>query len=99
MTTITAVMPISIPSAALRQMDEAERTRVLNAAFDSSSESLSAYLAVLSARLRVYEQRYELPTSTLTAALASGALRETAEVSAWLFWAELRSQLAGKARP
>jgi hypothetical protein len=98
-TSITTAMPVSIPSAALGQMDEAERTRVLNAAFDSSPESLTAYLAVLGARLRVYEQRYELPTSTLTAALASGELRETADVSAWLFWADLRSQLAGKARP
>jgi hypothetical protein len=92
-------MPVSIPSAALRQMDEAERTRVLSAAFDTSPDALAAYMAVLGARLRTFEQRYELPTSSLAEALDSGQLRETADVSAWLFWADLRSQLVGKTRP
>ena len=99
MATITVRMPVSIPSAALRQMDEAERTRVLNAAFETSPEALAAYVAVLAARLRAYEQRYELPTSALSEALDSGQLRETADISAWLFWADLRSQLVGKTRP
>jgi hypothetical protein len=92
-------MPVSIPSAALRQMEEAERTRVLNAAFDTTPEALAAYVAVLSARLLAFEQRYELPTSSLAEALDSGQLRETADVSAWLFWADLRGQLVGKTRP
>jgi hypothetical protein len=80
-------------------MDTAERTRVLNAAFDTSPESLAAYVAVLAARLRAFEQRYELPTSALSEALAAGQLRETADVSAWLFWADLRSQLVRETRP
>lgn len=86
-------MPVTIPSAALRNMSEAERTRLLDAAFDSSPEPLANFLAVLDARLRVFEQRYELPSTALPEALASGELRETAEVSEWLFWAQLRSHL------
>lgn len=58
-------------------MSEAERTRLLDVAFDSSPEALANFLAVLDARLQVFEQRYELP--------ASGELRETGEVSEWLF--------------
>ena len=92
-------MPVTISSAALRQMTDEERTRALDAAFAESPEALANYLAVLDARLRVFEQRYELPTSTLPDALASGRLRDTAEVSEWLFWAHLRSELARKARP
>jgi hypothetical protein len=80
-------------------MSEAERTRLLDAAFADSPEALANYLAVLEARLRVFEQRYELPTSGLPEALASGLLRDTADVSEWLFCAQLRSDLAGKARP
>jgi hypothetical protein len=92
-------MPVTIPSAALRQMSEAERTRLLDAAFAHSPEALANYLAVLDARLRVFEQRYELATSALPDAMASGQLRDTADVSEWLFWAQLRSDLAREARP
>lgn len=92
-------MPVTIPSAALRQMSEAERTRLLDAAFAHSPEALANYLAVLDARIRVFEQRYELPTSALPEAMASGQLRDTADVSEWLFWAQLRSDLAREARP
>lgn len=91
-------MPVTIPSAALRHMSEAERTRLLDAAFDSSPRALANYLAVLDARLRVFEQRYELPSTALPEALASGQLRDTADVSEWLFWAHLRSDLAREAR-
>jgi hypothetical protein len=92
-------MPVTIPSTALREMSEAERTRVLNAAFDTSPEELAAYVTVLEARLRVFEQRYELPSSALPDALASGQLRDTADVSAWIFWAHLWGQLVRQTRP
>lgn len=96
---VSSQMPVTIPSAALRQMTDAERARVLDAAFDWTPEALDNYFAVLDARLRVFEQRYELPSAALSEALATGRLHDTAEVSEWLFWAHLRSDLAGKARP
>jgi len=74
-------MPVTIPSAALRQMTEAERARLVDAAFDWSPEALENYLAVLDARLQVFEQRYELPSSALSEALSSGRLHDTADVS------------------
>lgn len=97
--TIRTIMPVTIPSEALRHTTEAERTQLLNAAFDSSPQALVNFLAVLDARLRVFEQRYELPSSSLADALASGQVRDTADVSEWLFWAHLRSDLARGARP
>ena len=97
--TIRATMPVTIPSAALRAMTSEERARLLNAAFDISPEALDNFIAVLDARLRVFEQRYELLSSALPEAMASGQLRDTADVSEWLFWAHLRSDLAREARP
>ena len=60
---VRSQMPVTIPSAALRQMTDAERARLVDAAFDWTQEALDNYLAVLDARLRVFEQRYELPSS------------------------------------
>ena len=74
-------MPITIPSAALRRMTEEERARLLDPALAESPQALANYLAVLDARLREFEQRYELPTSALREAMASGQLRVTADVS------------------
>src|SRR3972149_12217573 len=90
-------MPVTIPSAALRQMSEEERARLLDAAFSAAPEALAAYLAVLDARLRVFEQRYELLSSQLHEALERGLLRDTADVSEWLFWVDLRRQPAREA--
>jgi hypothetical protein len=81
-------------------MTEDERARFLDAAFDSAPDTLENYLAVLTARLREFEHRYELPTSSLPDAMATGRLHDTADVSKWLFWARLRDDLlAQKARP
>lgn len=92
-------MPLTIPSSALRHMTEAERAKLIEGAFAVSGEALANYLKVLDARLRVFEQRYELPSSELHSALTAGELRDTAEVSEWLFWVDVRSQLERKTRP
>ena len=96
---IGTTMPVTIPTAVLRQMGETERTQLIDAAFEWPPDALANYLAELDARLRVFEQRYELPSNNLAEALLSGRVYDTADVSAWLFWAELRSELAQKARP
>lgn len=96
--TFTGTMPVTIPSAALRQMSDAERTRLLDAAFSEAPEALAGYLAVLDARLRVFEQRYELPSSELHQALERRLLPDTADVSEWLFWADVRTGLAERAQ-
>jgi hypothetical protein len=79
-------------------MSAEERTRLLDSAFAQAPEALSNYIAVLDARLRVFEQRYELRSSELAAALQSGRLHDTADVADWLFWVDVRSQLAREAR-
>jgi len=91
-------MPVTIPSSALAHMSEPERERLLEAAFAAAPGALQNYLLVLQGRLRAYEHRYELPTTDLRSALETGTLRETAEVSEWLFWSDLWSLLARETR-
>lgn len=90
---------MTIPSAMLAFMSDEERARVLESVMARSADVLGDYMTVLDARLRMFEQRYELPSSELETALASGRLPDTAETSDWLFWVYLRSDLAGQARP
>lgn len=91
-------MPHTISSSDLRKMSAEDRARFVEAAFADSGEALSSYLDLLDTRLRVFEQRYEMPSSDLPAAVESGALPDTAEISEWLFWADVRRQLARETR-
>jgi hypothetical protein len=65
-------MPRTLPSAALAFMSEEDRARLLESAVAHSSKVLRDYMAVLDARLRVYEQPYEVSSADLVTALESG---------------------------
>lgn len=95
---LSGTMPVTIPSSVLMHLSDAERERLLNAAFDPAPEALGNYLLVLQGRLRAFEHRYEIPTTELHHALEAGTLRETADVSEWLFWSDLWSRLARETR-
>lgn len=91
-------MPTTIPSVALGQMTEADRNRLLDAAFVDDPVARASFLAVIEARLRVFESRYEISSTELGHALRAGDLRDTADVSQWLFWTEVWSRCARQAR-
>ncbi len=91
-------MPFTISSSDLRKLSPEDRERFVEAAFADSGEALSNYLVALDARLRVFERRYEMPSSALPAAIEGGQLAETAEISEWLFWVDVRRQLARETR-
>lgn len=92
-------MPHTISSSDLRKMSAEDRERFVEAAFADSGEALAGYLDLLDTRLRVFEQRYEMPSSDLPAAVEAGQLPDTADISEWLFWADVRRQLARETRP
>lgn len=92
-------MAYTIPSAALGLLPESERNRLLDAALSPSPQVTQDYILILDARLRAFEIRYEIASSQLHSVLASNQLPETAEVSRWLFWIQLRDFLAREARP
>lgn len=91
-------MPVTIRSADLGTMSEAELARVLDAAMTPSPEALASYLAELDTRIQVYERRYEIPSSDLPAALARHLFPETADISRWMFWVNVRTHLGREAR-
>lgn len=97
---VRSAVPTTIRSADLRNMTEEERARVIDEAFEHADETEADYLAELDARIKEFEVRYEVPTSGLYEALAAGRLYDTADVSQWMFWADVREDiLARKARP
>ena len=81
---------VSIPSSALSVLSRKERGRLLDIAFSQSPRQIEAYLLILAARLRVFERRYEMPSTNLTEAMRSGAIRETREVRLWLSLVKLQ---------
>ena len=89
----------TIPSSALVQLSESDRDKLLGSLFVSDPETVAGYLAVIDARLRVFEQRYEIPTGGVPAAIGAGRLADTADVSQWLFWMDVRGRIAEQTRP
>jgi hypothetical protein len=86
-------MPVRVNSADLSRMSETDRARAFGLA---SPDTRIVYLKQVEAKLRDFEERYEMPSSELPKALETGQVRETGEVSQWRFWTYVRSQLAGK---
>ena len=89
---------LGFSSSALQGMSQTERDHMLLHAFEDSAETETIYLADLGCRLRDYELRYELLSDELDAALARGLIRETREVSQWVFLAKVKQHLARSAR-
>lgn len=89
-------MPHAISVSDLWRMTPEEQRRALLSLFEESRFQRGAALAVVDARLRMFEERYEIPSSLLSEALRSGRYPETAEVAEWLMWIGLRSRLAGQ---
>lgn len=89
---------VRIPSAALGKLSPEERNRLLDSVFASTQEAFDTYLVILDAQLRVFEQRYEIPSSDLSEAVGRGRLPDTQEINEWLVLADVRSQLVREAR-
>ena len=53
-----------------------------------SAESRREYIESLRARLAAFEERYKMPSELLREALASGKVKETADVAKWALAAE-----------
>lgn len=72
------------------QMSPAEQEKQLEALTEASSEQEGAPLAVLNARIKRYEMRYEMTSEELKQRLRSGTQAETAEIAHWLFLLDMR---------
>ncbi|HEX5724436.1 MAG TPA: hypothetical protein VFX98_03170 [Longimicrobiaceae bacterium] len=78
-------MPLSIRLNDLADMDETEREEALSSLVEAAKTNGAAGRAVLNARIRRFEERYEISSDEMLRRLASGEMKETAEIAKWLF--------------
>jgi hypothetical protein len=81
----------TVSSSELSNMPAEDRQRALAELVAMAGAPENGQRAALEARLREFEQRYELSSADLPEALRSGRLQETADISRWLFWIEVRA--------
>jgi ABC-type molybdate transport system ATPase subunit len=77
-------MSYTVKLTELGQMTQGEQAEVLTELVASAQSKRNGQAAILSARIRMYEQRYEMSSSTLISRLRKGEIKETAEIAMWL---------------
>lgn len=85
---------MTLRSRDLRNMSASDRDRVISEAFAASESTSRTTVITLDAKIRMYENRYNLSTDQLSAALAENRIQETAEICEWIFWSQVRARLA-----
>ena len=81
----------SISLNTLRALPAAERDRALAELAANAAAPRNGQSAVLDARIRFFEQQYEMTSAELHQRLRSGQQTETADVAKWLFLLEARN--------
>lgn len=89
-------MAASIRLNDLAGMSATRREAALEALVADARDGGGVSRSLLDARIRRFEERYELPSDELLRRVATGEMKETADVSEWLFL--LDSRRAGVAR-
>jgi len=79
-------MSRSVSLADLQGMSSADRERVLGDLVDRALEPSNGRRSAIAARVREYEEHYDMTSDELRAKLADGRLSETREFSQWMFW-------------
>lgn len=79
-------------TADLQMMTPEERNTVLSRIAADAVAPTNGQLAVLNARIRTYETRYEMSSSQLLERLAANEIRETADIASWLFLLGVRAR-------
>ena len=89
-------MPVSYRLSDLAAMTPAEQEVALDVLVAATRASNGTGSAVLNARIRRFEERYEMPSDEMLRRLASGTLEETAEIAEWLFLLDARQPRAAR---
>ncbi len=77
-------MGFHVKLAELANMSTNESDRVLANLVSSAKSPRNGQKAILEARIRGYELRYEMSSAKMREGLLTGSLRETADVAKWL---------------
>jgi hypothetical protein len=80
----------------LRTMTPSEQADTLAQLVSEARAPANGHLAATVARIRAFEQRYEMTSVELVTGLRDGRVRETAEIAEWLFWLNVQTMAPGK---
>lgn len=78
-------MSVTFRLSDFANMTPAERAGALEALVSAARSADDAGSHVHAARIRGFEERYEMSSDEMLDRLASGAMEETAEIAQWLF--------------
>ena len=78
-------MTLSMRLSDYAAMSPAEQAAALDALVNAARTNGATARTVLSARIRRFEERYEMTSDEMLQRVASGEFRETAEIAEWLF--------------
>jgi hypothetical protein len=67
-------------------MSPRDRDAALGRLVEEACGPANDHFAMAEARVRAFEQRYEITSALLLERLRNGAQKETAEGAEWLFW-------------
>ena len=70
----------------LNAMKPSEREEALRRLAAEANAPNNRQLVAAQARIRAFEERYEMSSARLLERLAGNEIEETAEISEWLFW-------------
>jgi len=87
-------MGLSIRLADLYEMTAEERDEVLGRLVREAVAPANGQLSEVDARVRTFEQQYEMSSAELLERLRQGTQVETAEIAQWLFWLEVQKRCA-----
>lgn len=88
-------MPNAIRLSDLRSLNAAERSAVLGRLAEDSFAKPNGRADYALARVRHYEEIYEVKSEQLGERLSSGAMKETSDIVHWLFCLKILS-LSGR---
>jgi hypothetical protein len=89
-------MGLSVRLADLDAMTVEERDEVLGRLVREAMGPENGQLALVDARVKVFERRYEMSSAELLERLRVGTQSETAEIAQWLFWLAVQKRCARK---
>lgn len=74
----------------LAHMPKADADKALGELVTSASGRRNGQAAALDARIRQFELQYEVTSDEMRERLATGELKETADIASWLFYLQAR---------
>lgn len=88
-------MPHTFRLDDLQGLSSWERERLIAQFSEEVLAPVNGQVEVIDARIRAFEERYEISSAALIERLRENSQAETADIAEWLFWLDLRARAHG----